>query len=151
MITWSLSRMSKSILRNRSAVNDGKSNKILEEIEADSLMVVDVYLIFPWGSSFSNWHSIDEDDCPKTDNFNHIFKFYKARLRQSCRTVTRGATFSLRCCMWFWCIFSKPLCFRIVYLDINDLRWPASQIQIGRMVRSYVTKQSLIKPFFSIF
>ena len=38
--------MSKSILRNRSAVDDGKANKILEEIEADSLIVVDVYLIF---------------------------------------------------------------------------------------------------------
>ena len=73
MITWSLSRMSKSILKNRSAVNDGKSNKMSEEIEADSLTVFDVYLIYRWGSSFSNWHSTDEDDCPKTDNFNHLF------------------------------------------------------------------------------
>ena len=80
-----------------------------------------------------------------------LFRFHTVRLTRSCRTVARGTIshWDIACDLWY--IFLKPLCFRIVHLDINDLRWPASQIQIGRMERSYVTKQSLIKPFFSIF
>ena len=80
-----------------------------------------------------------------------LFSFYTVRLTRSCRTVGRSTISHWDVARDFDIYILKPLCFRVVYLDINDLRWPASQIQIGRMERSYVTKQSLIKPFFSIF